>query len=151
VVRGYEIDQSVVFPRPVERVYAFLADIQDAEPFPRRAQVTMRKEPAGMTRAGTRWHERVRLVPGFWLAIESTVVEADAPHRLVLDFTSRWWSGRLTYEMTPVADGSLLRHHERIEPRAPLRPFTPWIGRRLDGTIAERLADIKEQLAGSGH
>ena len=54
MVRGYEIDQSVVIPRPVERVYAFLADIQDAEPFPRRAQVTMRKEPAGMTRAGTR-------------------------------------------------------------------------------------------------
>jgi len=38
-------------------VFALLADIQGAEPLPRRPTLRMVKDPSGATAVGTRWHE----------------------------------------------------------------------------------------------
>jgi hypothetical protein len=139
----YLIDREIEIPRLPGAVYAFLADIQEAEPIPRRARVVMVKEPLGPTAVGTRWHERVRLAPGLWLHVESLVTQAEDPHRLAMDFTSRWWTGQLTYEIEATDAGTLLHHREVIRPRALLWSLTPMIGRRLDRKIQERLVDIR--------
>jgi hypothetical protein len=141
---GYEIDLSVAVRRPPEAVFALLADVQDVEPVPRRAHVEMVKEPTGPTRVGTRWHERVRLLPGCWLSIESVVTELRGPGLLGLEFRSRPWSGHLTYEVSPGPDGgSLLRHRETLRVRRPLGPLTRLVGRTLESHIRERLRDLK--------
>lgn len=144
--REFTIDQAIGIPRPAETVYAFLADIQDAEPIPRRATVQMVKQPPGRTTLGTRWHERVRFAPGCWLRIESVVTEVDEPHRLGMDFSSRPWSGHLTYDIDDDPDGCVLHHRELVRVHAFLRPLVPVIERRLRRTIGERLGDIEHVL-----
>jgi hypothetical protein len=101
-------------------VFAFLADIQDAEPIPRQAVVRMVKEPAGPTAVGTRWHEQVRIAPGCWLGIASVVTQIAEPSRLGMDFRSRWFAGHLIYEIKAAPGGSLLRQEETLQPRVPM-------------------------------
>ena len=55
-------DLSVMIRRPAAEVFALLADIQDAEPLPRRATLRMEKDPSDPTAVGTRWHEAVRIL-----------------------------------------------------------------------------------------
>jgi deazaflavin-dependent oxidoreductase (nitroreductase family) len=143
----FYLDTAVEIARPADTVYSFLADIQDAEPIPRRARVRMVKDPPGRTTVGTRWHESVRLAPGGWLNVESVVTEAKQPHELGMDFSSRWWSGHLTYTIDDTDHGCVLRHREIVRPRALLSPFTCTIKRRLRLKIEQRLDDIKETLA----
>lgn len=144
---GFAIDQAIGIARSAETVYAFLADIQETEPIPRRATVQMIKQPPGRTTLGTRWHERVRFAPGCWLRIESVVTEVDEPHRLGRDFSSRPWSGHLTYDIDDEPDGCVLHHRELVRLHALLRPLGPVIERRLRRKIDERLGDIEHVLA----
>lgn len=137
---------SVAIPRPPGVVYAFLADVQDAEPIPRRATVRMVKEPTAPTGVGTRWHESVRLAPACWLHIQSVVTEAQQPVRLGMDFSTRWFTGHLTYDIVPDRDGSVLYQRETLQPRPYLRWLGPLIGRRLLPHLRQRLADISEVL-----
>jgi len=84
---SYDIDLSIAVRSPPRAVFDLLAHIQDVEPIPRSAHIELRKDRAGPTRVGTRWHERVRPAPGFWLQVESVVTEcASRPF-------SAWTSG----------------------------------------------------------
>lgn len=139
-------DLSIAIERPAEAVFAFLADVQDAEPIPRRAAVRMVKEPPGRTRVGTRWHEAVRLAPGLWLHIESVVTDVVEPARLGMDFRTLWFTGHLTYDIEPSDGGSVLHQREILMMRALLRWAGRPVGRRLRGHVVERLQDIKTVL-----
>ncbi len=143
---GPTFDLSVAIRRPPPVVFALLADVQDAEPIPRSAAVRMVKEPTGRTTTGTRWHEWVRLVPGYWFHVESVVSHVQEPYELSMDFQSRWLTGHLAYEIEQAQDGSILHHRETVRVPAFLRGLTPFIERRLRLRIIERLADIKEIL-----
>ena len=139
-------DLSMTTTRPAAAVNELLADIQDAEPIPRRARVTMVKEPSGPTGVGTRWHERVRLGPGWWLTVDSVVTEADEPHRLGMDFHSRWFTGHLTYDVLTAGHGSLLRQRETLRPRVLRRVLVPVLERRLGPRLEQRLVDLTQLL-----
>lgn len=140
------LDLSVMIRRPPSEVFALLADIQEAEPLPRRAVVRMEKDPAGQTAVGTRWHEAVRLAPGCWFGVESIVTEVEPPTRLGMDFSTRWFRGHLSYEIEPTPEGCILHHRDTLCPRA-LLPWLPAIiAPRLRPHIVERLADIRDLL-----
>ncbi|MGY1737534.1 SRPBCC family protein [Geodermatophilus sp. SYSU D00684] len=139
-------DLSVAIGRRPADVYAFLADVQDAEPVPRRAAVRMVKDPPGPTRVGTVWHEAVRFAPGLWLHVDSVVTEVQPPHRLGMDARSLWFTAHLTYEIAPTEDGSVLRQREELVPRRLLRPFRRAIEQRLRPRLRQRLDDIKNVL-----
>ncbi|MGS2808494.1 SRPBCC family protein [Nocardia sp. MW-W600-9] len=148
-------DLAVVIRRSPAAVFAFLADIQDFEPIPRRATVRLVKEPVGPTTPGTRWHEWVTVARGCRLHIENAVSEVWEPHRLRIEFHSAWFAGHLTYDLEPTAEGTILHHRETLRPRTLLRWLTPWIERRLRPHLVERLADIKtileESATGAAH
>jgi hypothetical protein len=127
-------------------VFAFLADVQDAEPIPGRAVVRMAKEPAGPAAVGTRWHEQVRIMPGCWLHIESVVTQIAAPSLLGMDFRSRWFTGHLTYEIEPEGGGSLLRQRETLHPYWPVRWLGEIIEPYLRRQLVRRLHDIRQIL-----
>lgn len=139
----WHVDLSVPISRPPSEVFSFLADVQDAEPIPRRATVRMIKEPSGPTAVGTRWHEWVSIAPLCRLRIESVVTEIRAPARLGLDFSSRWFTGHLIYDIDRVDGGSMLRQQERLRMRTPLRWSGQFVGRRLRPRLEERLRDIR--------
>ena len=141
---------SVGIHRPLTDVYAFLADVQDAEPIPRYANVRMVKEPDGPTSVGTRWHEQVRLLPGYWLHVESVVTEVEEPVRLSMDFSSRWFAGRMAYELTPTADGCVLRQREVIRPCRRMALLGGLLGRSRRRHVGQRLQDIKRVLEERG-
>ena len=139
-------DLSIRIGRPPSDVFAFLADIQDAEPIPQRAAVRMVKEPSGPTAPGTRWHEQVRIVPGFWLRIESVVTQIAEPSRLGMDFHSPWFAGHLTYVIQADAGGSLLRQEETLHPRGPILWLEKIIEPYLRRQLLRRLQDIRHLL-----
>ncbi len=141
---------SVEIRRPPADVYAFLADVQEAEPIPRYANVRMAKEPDGRTSVGTRWHEQVRLLPGCWLHVESVVTEVEEPVRLGMDFSSRWFAGHMVYELTPTADGCVLRQREVIRPCGSMALLGGFLGRSRRRHVEERLQDIKAVLEKQG-
>ena len=142
-------DLSVAIRRPPSAVFALLADIQNAEPIPRRAAVRMIKEPAGPTVVGTRWLEQVRLAPGCWLHVESIVSDMDDPIHLGMNFHSRWFTGHLAYDIEPAGGGSVLHHRETLRPRVLPRWSSPFIERRLRPHLVQRLHDIKGVLESS--
>lgn len=139
-------DLSVAIKRPPRTVFALLTDIQDAEPIPRSAAVRMTKEPTGPTKAGTRWHEWVRVAPRCWMHIESVATLVEEPYLLAMDFESRWLTGHLAYEIEPAAEGSILHQRETVRPRALQRWSSPVIERRMRPRLTERLEDIKNIL-----
>lgn len=140
---GLAFDLSVRIRRPAPEVFPLLADIQDAEPLPRRATLQMVKDPSGATAVGTRWHEAVRIAPGCWLRIENIVTEMDPPARLGIDFATRWFGGHLTYEIETTQDGCVLHHRETLRPRASLPWLPAVIAPPLRRHVAERLDDIR--------
>ncbi|HEU5144106.1 MAG TPA: SRPBCC family protein [Dermatophilaceae bacterium] len=137
-------DLSVPVRRTARDVHALLADIQDLEPLPRAAGVRMTKSPAGPTRVGTRWHEQVRLVPGLWMRIESTVTAADPPALLGMDFSSVWFTGHLDYRIEPTPGGCLLRQQESLALRGPFTAAEGTVDARLRARLLDRLADIRD-------
>lgn len=147
--RPLTFDLSVRIERRPEEVFALLADVQDAEPIPRRAAVRMTKEPAGSTTIGTRWHERVRILPGYWLRVESVASTVDQPIRLGMDFDSLWFTGHLTYDIEPVPGGCILHQREVLRPRWLLGWMRSFIGRGLRPRLIERLDDIKRLVEAS--
>jgi deazaflavin-dependent oxidoreductase (nitroreductase family) len=140
------LELSIDIRRSPGEVYTFLADVQDVEPIPRRATVKMVKGPPTETSVGTRWHEPVRPAPGLWLHIESAVTEVEPPHLLGMDFTTRWFSGHLTYTLEPIGDGTRLYQHERLRPRLMRQVLNPLLGRQLQVHVEERLMDLKHVL-----
>jgi Polyketide cyclase / dehydrase and lipid transport len=142
----WRYDLSIAIRRQPDEVFAFLADVQDAEPIPQRAAVTMVKEPAVPTAVGTRWHERVRIAPGLWLHVESVVTDVARPARLGMDFHSKWFTGHLTYEIQPDTSGSLLCQRETLQPRGPLRWLDRVIEPYLRRQLVRRLQDIRQLL-----
>lgn len=143
-------DLSVLIRRQPAEVFAFLADVQEAEPIPRRAGVRMEKHPPGVTAVGTRWDEWVHVAPGCWLHIVSRVTEVEAPGLLGMEFASRWFTGHLTYTLAAADDGCVLRQREVLRPRRYLRPWTRLIAARLGPRLVQRLADIRFVLQADG-
>ena len=127
-------------------VFALLADVQDGEPLPTTAGVRMAKIPRGPTTIGTRWHEEVRLLPAWWMVVESTVTEVDAPRSLGMDFRSGWFTGHLTYTIEAAPGGSVLHQHKVVHLRSGLRPFARLVDRGLRRRLVQRLCDIQDYL-----
>jgi hypothetical protein len=103
----------------------------------------MTKHPTGVTTVGSWWDERVRVAPACWLRIVSRVTDVDPPRSLGMDFAGRWFSGHLTYTLTPTTGGCRLTHHEVLRPRPLVRPWTRLLARRLEPRLALRLEDIR--------
>jgi polyketide cyclase/dehydrase/lipid transport protein len=137
-------DLSVAVRRPPVAVFTLLADVQ--QHIPKAAGVRMTKIPASPTAVGTRWHEQVRLVPGWWMSVDSVVTEMQEPVLLGMDFRSIWWTGHLTYSVEATPEGSILRQRETLRPRWPLR----WLAARVDAglrpRLLKRLAEIRALL-----
>lgn len=144
--RPLTFDLSVAIRRPPATTYAALADVQDLEPIPRTAGVRMRKSPLGPTRVGTRWHEQVRMAPGLWMRIESTVTDARPPDLLGMDFTGAWFTGHLAYEIEVTPDGSVLHQRETLRLKRPFTFLSRQVDARLRTRLLDRLADLRDVI-----
>jgi hypothetical protein len=142
-------DLSVEIQCPPAAVFAILADIQDHEPVPLDARVKMTKHPSTATRVGTRWDEKVKIVRGWWMSVESIVTDMRPPSVLGMDFYSALLYGHLTYAITPSTGGAMLHQRETVHLRWPLRRFSTRVERRLRTQLGRRLADLRGLLEAS--
>jgi hypothetical protein len=140
--RPLAFELSVAIRRPPAAVFAFLADVQEHT----SAGVRMTKIPPGPTAVDTCWHEQVRLVPGWWMRVDSVVTEIGEPAVLGMDFRSIWCTGHLTYTIQATTEGSILHQRETLLPRWPLRPLAVWVDAGLRPRLLTRLADIRALL-----
>jgi hypothetical protein len=149
--RPLAFDLSVPVRRPPGEVFAVLADVQDhVGSDPRRARVRMSKQPAGATRAGTTWHEQVRVGPGWWMTVDSSATGVAEPSRLDLAFRAALFTGRLGYRVEATPEGSLLRQWETLRPRGPVRWLTRPMDARLRPRLLDRLADLRDEIERGG-
>jgi len=139
-------DLSVVIRRPPAAVFALLADIQEHEPVPLDARVRMTKHPSTATRVGTRWDERVRIAPGWWMSIQSVVTDIRQPSLLGMDFSSVMLYGHLTYTINATPEGTTLQQRETVRLRWPLRWLATRVERRLRARLIRRLAELRDLL-----
>jgi hypothetical protein len=141
-----QYDLSIAIHRPPEAVYAVLADVQDYIHGPGSPVPEMEKIPPGPTVVGTRWREVVRLLPFVTMTMWSEVTDVVPGRRLGETFHGPWMTGRITYEIDPTPDGSILRHRETLQPHGPLRLLAGPMDRMLRPRIEARLEDIRELL-----
>jgi hypothetical protein len=141
-----EYDLSIPIPRPPEAVYAVLADIQNYIQGPRSPVPEMEKIPAGPTRVGTRWREVVRLLPFVTITMWTEVADVVQGRRLSSTFHGPLMTGRLTYEIEPTADGSVLRQRETLTPGGPLRLVAGLMDRMLRPRLVARMEAIRDLL-----
>ena len=139
-------DLSVEIRRSPAAVFALLADIQDYEPVPFDAHVKMTKHPSAVTRVGTRWDEKVKIAPGWWMSIESVVTDFRPPGVLAMDFHGAWLCGHLAYSITPSPDGTTLHQHETVYLRWPFGWVSTRVERRLRAQLGRRLAELRDLL-----
>lgn len=141
-----DFDLSVEIERPPAAVFALLADVQDHEPIPLDARVKMTKHPSTATRVGTRWDERVKIAPGWWMSIQSVVTDIRPPNVLGMDFHGAWLYGHLAYTITPSPEGTTLHQRETVHLRWPLRWFSTRVESHLSAQLSRRLADLRDTL-----
>ena len=58
------------------------------------------------------------------MQVDSVATEVEPPRRLAMDFRSRYFAGHLTYDITAIEGGVILRQREILVPRRLLR----WAG-----------------------
>jgi hypothetical protein len=143
-----DYDLAVTIRRPPEVAWALLDDIQDHI---RSGSLVpeMEKIPPGPVRVGTRWREVVRLAPFVTMTIWSEVTAVEPGRLLEETFRGPWMTGRLTYEIEPVADGCVLHQRETLTPLGPLRLVGGAMDRMLRPRLSARLDAIRDLLEGS--
>lgn len=146
-VRPLTFDLAVEILRPPQAVFDVLADVQlYVDTVPASGLVRMSKHPGGPTRVGTRWHERVRILPGWWMSVDSVVTEVEPPTLLGMDFRSRWFRGHLTYTLEAVPGGCRLRQRETLRPVGPVRLVARQVDASLRPRLLQRLDDLRTLL-----
>ncbi|MDH5277655.1 MAG: hypothetical protein OEW53_01275, partial [Actinomycetota bacterium] len=88
----------------------------------------------------------VRLLPGLRMTVWSVVIDLTPDARLVVDFSSVAFTGRLTYELTETTSGTRLHQRQTLEPRGPFRLVSRPMARALQPRLVERLDDIRTRL-----
>ncbi|MGX7729658.1 SRPBCC family protein [Rhodococcus sp. 2H158] len=132
--------------RPPGAAFALLADVQEHAGVPARTGVRMSKSPPGPTAEGTRWHERVRLAPGWWMSVDSVVTAIEDPELLGMDFRSAWFAGHLDYRIESTPGGCLLRQHFVLRLPRPLRSWSARVDARLRPRLLDRLAEVRDAI-----
>jgi hypothetical protein len=106
----------------------------------------MSKSPLGPTAEGTRWYERVRLAPGWWMSVDSVVTAIEEPELLGMDFRSAWFTGHLDYRIEPTPGGCLLRQHFVMRLPRPLQSWSARVDARLRPRLLDRLAEVRDAI-----
>lgn len=141
-----DYDLAVTIRRPSGTVWPILDDIQDHIHAPGSPVPEMEKIPPGPVRVGTRWREVVRLLPGLTMTMWSEVTAVEAGHVLEETFRGPWMSGRIRYEIEPVAGGCVLHQRETLTPHGPLRVVAGPMDRMLRPRLEARLHDIRDLI-----
>jgi uncharacterized membrane protein len=134
-------EASIVIQRPVEEVFARLADYPTYPEWD-AGLVEVRQTPEGLARLGTQVTE-VRRFLGRTIETRSEIVEYDPPTRCVRQGTAPLpGTGWLTFEPTP--EGTRVTQRLEMEQGGLLGLAAPLVSRALSRGLARSLGRFKE-------
>jgi hypothetical protein len=108
--------------------------------------LSLDKLDSGGTRVGTRYRERVRMLPFMTGTILSELVRLE-PNRLIEEhWRGPGMEGWLRYTLTPYADGTCLQQEQTLRCRGWLKVLSPFIYLAFGIAIRLRLKGIKALL-----
>jgi hypothetical protein len=140
------IELSIRVERPIAEVFAWLRDIHE-HPLPTDTRVLfLEKETPGPPHLGSRYRERVRILPWFVADITSEVTEFDPPRRLASRFSGPGIRGETCYTLGAVGAFTELHFEQRIEFFGPLLLVRPWLERMQRRRLTRRLGDVKREV-----
>lgn len=100
----------------------------------------------GPVDVGTRYRERVRMLPGVHGVLLSTVTRCESWRHLEEDFEGAGVKGHLAWELFERPFGCRLVQRQTVEPAAGLRWLAPLMRRMFAARLQEQLAGIKALL-----
>jgi uncharacterized protein YndB with AHSA1/START domain len=140
-----EIEKTVVIARPVEDVWAFIAEARNDPGWCDKVESVeqVAGEGPGPDARYRVIHRPVRLKKPKELAV--TVEEYSPPSRLRLREEDDDGVFNVTYELEPVAEGTRITQHDRIEWKIPRFQY-PIARRMVSRDIANQFAALKRRL-----
>lgn len=113
---------------------------------PGSAVLSRDKTTDGPVDVGTRYRERIRMLPGLHGVLLSTVTRCEPWRRLEEDFEGAGVKGHLSYELSERPFGCRLIQRQTVEPAAILRPLVPLMRRMFASRLEQQLAGVKAVL-----
>ena len=129
--------------RPIEEVYAYLADFENVPSWNYAIEVT-EKTSDGPVGVGTTYRQ-VRTLPS--MSEETFELTAYEPHRsLGLSGTLGPFSAELEYHLEPLDRGTRLTNEVELRPRGILGTLGQLAASRVREAVADNLAELKRIL-----
>jgi len=140
---------TVTIERPIEDVFAFLADFENVPTWNRAIEATTKTSP-GPVGVGTVYHQ-IRSIPSRSEEdFEVTVFEPVS--RLAIEGRLGPFGARVGYVLEPAGDATRLVNAVDIEPSSSvLRLVAPLATTRVKAAVGENLVTLKRILEGGGH
>ena len=137
-------ENSVQIARPVEQVFAYLADLEHVPEWNYAISET-RKTTPGPVAVGTVYRQ-VRSVPS--PSVETLTVTRLEPDHRRLDVEGQLgpFDARLSYELEPDGDGTRLVNSIQLEARGPMRLVAGFSAGRVREAVASNLGVLKKIL-----
>lgn len=139
---------TVTIERPIEDVFAFLADFENVPTWNHAIEATTKTSP-GAVGVGTVYHQ-IRSIPSRSEEdFEVTVFEPVS--RLAIQGRLGPFGARVGYVLEPAGDATRLVNAVDIEPSSGgLRLLAPLARTRVKAAVGENLATLKQILEGGG-
>jgi uncharacterized protein YndB with AHSA1/START domain len=136
-------ENALTIARKPEDVFSYLADFENVPKW-NYAITETRKTSQGPVGVGTTYRQ-TRSIPS--PAKETfTVTEFEPQHLLAIHGDLGPFQGTLSYELEPVAEGTLLTNHAVLEGKGLAKIAAPLLGGRVGDAVATNLQKLKEIL-----
>jgi hypothetical protein len=141
-----EFTSTITIRRPPEPVFDFLASIHTLQQAGGSPVLSMEKLTPQSPGPGFKYREVVQMFPFYKGEFITEIVDFDRPRVLGLSWTGPAMVGRDKYELTPIQNGTELRHTKCVSSPGVLRIMEPMMRKQLFPRLLARLEEIKRRL-----
>jgi hypothetical protein len=141
-----EFRRTVSIARPVAAVFAFMKEFENHPQEADSRVLMVQKISSGRVSVGTRYREKVQMLPTLALNIFSEIRQFEPEKEITYLWQGGGMRGNLRISFVAHAKGTILTVHEWIDPLGVMKLFTPLIGAAFRQTWEKRLQAIKQFL-----
>ena len=141
-----DFEFTAVIESPIDRVFAFLKDIDHHAGKEGTVVPVYDKITPGPVKVGTRYREVIRLLPFISGEMISEVTAFEPGCRLGYVFSGMGMDGDLVYSFRETSVGTEVVQKQRLYPRGMLKLLSPIIGRMFENAASSRLLIIKDLI-----
>jgi hypothetical protein len=141
-----EFRRTVSIARPVAAVFAFMKEFENHSQEADSRVLLVQKISSGRVSVGTRYREKVQMLPTLALNIFSEIRQFEPEKEITYLWQGGGMRGNLRISFVAHAKGTILTVHEWIDPLGVMKLFTPLIGAAFRQTWEKRLQAIKQFL-----